>query len=137
VPHGDREQIANEGHETDNETDIHGRGHKQQAIVDTQDDDIELKDLTDSPRKVNTAFLPPCVHSTFPKVMISVLPDAHSATHHSLAPGDGPSHGVASAPMPQAQPSALPARDQRPRDGLRRRTTGRRDYISCPILHSE
>lgn len=137
VPRGDREQTADEGHETDNETDIHGRKHKQRATIDTRDDEIELKELRDGPRKVNTAFLPPCVHSTFPKVMVSVLPDTDSATHHTLAPGDGPSRGVASATTPQAQPSALPTRDQRPLDGLRRRTTGRRDYFSCPILHPE
>jgi hypothetical protein len=53
VPRGDREQIADENHETDNEADIHGRGHKQEATVDTRDDEIELKDLGDGPRKVN------------------------------------------------------------------------------------
>jgi hypothetical protein len=56
VPRSAREQIADQGHEADNETDIHDRGHKQQSIVDTRDDEIELKELKDDHRKVNKPF---------------------------------------------------------------------------------
>jgi hypothetical protein len=67
VPHGDREQIADEGHETDNEGNIHGRGHRQQATVDTRDDEIELEDLRDGPHNVNKPFFPLAYIQRFPR----------------------------------------------------------------------
>ena len=64
--------------------------------------------------------------------MISAPLDPDSATQLSPLPEDG--SDVTSAPTPEIQKSPLPPRDQRPRDGLRRRTTGRSDHISCLIL---
>jgi SPX domain len=65
--------------------------------------------------------------------MISAPLDPDPATQPSPPPGDG--SGVASAPTPETQQSVLPPRNQRPRDGLRKRTTGRSDHIFCLILH--
>jgi len=57
----DGEQIVDEDHEADNESNIHRGGHKQQTAVDTRDGEIELEELTYGHSKVDTACPLPCM----------------------------------------------------------------------------
>jgi hypothetical protein len=130
----DGEEIVDEGHKADNETSIHSGRHTQQTVVDARDGEIELKELNRGHSKVDTVFFFLTCIQYFPKVAICSPLDTTSASQ--LAPVSGEGRGIASAPTPETQPSTLPPHDPRPRDGLRRRTTGRSDYIFCLIPRS-
>jgi hypothetical protein len=58
----DGDQIFDEDHDADNESDIHRRGHRQQTVVDTLDGEIELKELTGGNSNVDTAYSLPSMH---------------------------------------------------------------------------
>lgn len=58
----DGEQIDDEDHEADDESNVHRGSHGQQTAVDSRDGEIELKELTSGHSKVDTAWfftLPP------------------------------------------------------------------------------
>ena len=53
--HDDGEQIVDEDHEADDESNVHRGRHRQQTAVDTRDGEIELKELTGGHSKVDSA----------------------------------------------------------------------------------
>jgi len=131
----DGEQIVDEDHEAD-ESDIQRGRHGQQTVVDARDGEIELEELTDGHSKVRLLHVLSlaCI-KPFLKATTSASPDATSVTQLQPIPKSGLT--VTSVPMPETHPSGLSLRDPRPRDGLRRRTTGRRDCLSRLVPRSD
>ena len=127
----DGREVTDEGHEADDETNTRGGRHEQQTDVNARAEPIELKELkrrTDGPSRVHTAYFF-SMHTLMIslKVTISASPETTPAPRLPSAFGTG----VASPRTPETKQSALPPLNTSPRDGLRRRTTGRCDYISC------
>jgi hypothetical protein len=112
----DGQEITDEGHEADDETNALGGSHEHQTDVNTPTDSIELKELKrsmDDHGKVYTAYF-----FLYTNLIISLKVT-------TSAPGQG----VASPQLPETKHPALPPLKPRPGDGLRRRTTARCDYF--------
>jgi hypothetical protein len=127
----DGREVTDEGHEADDETNTRGGRHEQQTDVNARADPIELKELkrsTDGPSRVDATYFF-SMHALIIslKVTISASPETTSAPRLPGAFGTG----VASPQTPETKQSALPPLNTSPRDGLRRRTTARCDYICC------
>ena len=115
-----------------------GPSAERQRVVNTRDDQIELKDLNrkadgSSGLEVNLTYLFFCASSNFLlKVTTSGLTslDTHSATRTPTVLGQDTVSPVA----PEIQPSPLSPRRPRLREGLRKRSTGQCGYV--PLLLS-
>jgi hypothetical protein len=127
----DGQEITDNGHEADDETNARDGRHEHQTDVNAPTDSIKLKELKrsmDDHGKVYTAYFFLCTSLIISlKVTTSASPETTSAPQFLLASGQG----VASPRPLETKQSSLPPLKPRPGDGLRRRTTARCDYIFC------
>lgn len=127
----DGQEITDEGHGADDETNARSGRREHQTDVNTPTDSIALKELKrsmDDHGKVDSAyfFLSMSLIISL-KVTTSASSETTSAPQFLLAP----ERGVASPQPLETKQSALPPLKPRPGEGLRRRTTARCDYIFC------
>jgi hypothetical protein len=135
--HSDGQEIIDEGHEADDETNALACGgrYEQQTDMDNRAGPIELKELNrrmDGHSKVDAAYSFICTRLIISlKVTIYASPDVPQLLNE-------PGKSAASPQTTKTKQSALPPLNPSPRDGLRRRTTARCDHIPvCFHAHAD